>query len=1101
MAGASIVKKPVDECIGKKCYDLFNMKHCKTEKCLSAKAMDKDMIVTADTTANLLDGELPIRYTTAPLKDDTGNIIGTIEYIVDITDEMKVAKMAEMISKGDYSVEIEKRSEEDRLSIALNSMTKTLREVTEENIQQNWLKTGQTELNDKMRGEENIISLAGNILSFFADYLNVQIAALYSATNGNRSANNGNLLKLVATYAYTKRKNLSNQFKFGDGLVGQAALEKKQILLSNVPDDYITISSGLGKAVPHNILVKPFMYEGEVKGVIELGKFDEFTDKQMAFLDNIIDNIGIVLNSAEGRSKMKELLEQTQRQASELQTQQEELRQTNEELEEQTKELMKKEERLEAQQEELREANVTLKDQTEELEKQTSVLEEQKNDIVKSNDELEKAHKEIENRAKELETASKYKSEFLANMSHELRTPLNSILILSSLLSNNKDNNLTEKQVEFGKTIHSAGSDLLNLINDILDLSKVESGKMDLHIDDMDLRDFANNIELNFKHIAKEKALSFNTNLADNLPPHIRTDIQRVEQIIKNLLSNAFKFCSEGAITLDIGYMDDGVDLSNRGLDPKKTISFSVSDTGEGIAEDKQKLIFQAFQQADGSINRQFGGTGLGLFISTEFARLLGGFIHLKSEEGKGSTFTLYIPVSLEEVSGTPRLKDIPPLPSKQANRETTKQEEQITNEPNMEEQITNEPNNTTTEIDSIYDDRKKLSPGDKSILIIDDDPKFSKILCDLSHEKDFKVLVAEDGETGLHFADYYRPSAIILDIGLPGIDGWTVMARLKENPELRHIPVHFISALDKTPEAIKMGAVGYLNKPVSVENLEKTLKKLKSYISKTTKNLLVIEDNEIQRKSIVELIDNKGVSITAVSTGKEAYSILKSNKIDCIILDIGLPDMSGIELLTKIRNNKALHYIPIIIYTGRELTEEEETTISKYTEKIIIKSAKSPERLLEETTLFLHSIEEDLPNEKQEMLRMSYNKESILKDKKILLVDDDMRNVFALTNILEEKDIKILVGRNGKEGLDRLNNDPDVDLVLMDIMMPEMNGYEAIKEIRKQKRFKKLPIIALTAKAMKGDRAKCIEAGSNDYMAKPIDSEKLLSLLRVWLY
>ena len=987
---------------------------------------------------------------------------------------MALSGGAGLVAAGrlDHEIGVRAKNEIGELAQSFNNMLYNLRQKTEENELQNWFKTGQAELNNRMRGDQDLATLCKNTITFLSDYLKAQIGAMYLSGDNNH-------LKLTGSYAFKKRKNLSNEFEYGEGLVGQAALEKESILLTKVPSDYITVNSGLGEAVPSNIVVMPFMQNGAVQGVIELGTFHEFTDMNLDFLNQVSESIAIAIHSAQSRQKVRELLDETQKQAEELQTQQEELRATNEELEEQAKALKESEASLQVQQEELQQTN-------EELEEQTKILEEQKQNIQQKNRELEKTRTLIEEKAKDLEIASKYKSEFLSNMSHELRTPLNSILLLSKLLMDNKDGNLSEKQTEFSQTIYSSGSDLLNLINEVLDLSKVEAGRMELHIEDVDLSHFAEDMKRNFQHIAQEKGLSFRIDLADDLSQHIRTDRSRVEQIVKNFFSNSFKFTSHGSVNLNISRADHKIDLSKSGLDPKKAITFSVSDTGVGVPKDKLKLIFEAFQQADGATNRKFGGTGLGLSISREMAKLLGGEIQLQSEEGKGSTFSLFIPETLdgakaETRAGTPGKTD------RQTGYPVA---------PSMAEPI-----GPHTDLEAIRDDRRRLSPEDKSILIIEDDPKFAEILRDLSREKDFKTLIAGDGETGLHFADYYKPSAIILDIGLPGIDGWTVMSRLKDNPATRHIPVHFISASDNHLDAMKMGGIGYLTKPVSMENLQAVFEKLENMITTSMKNLLLVEDNENQRKAIVELIGNGDVRVTGVSTGQEAYDLLISGNFDCMILDLGLPDMPGVELLKKIRNNESLIHLPIVIYTGKDLTKEEEITIDKYAEKIIIKGVKSPERLLDETTLFLHRVEADLPEEKQSMLRMIHDKESILRGKRILLVDDDMRNVYALTNILEEKGVRILVGKNGKEGLAQLRKDPDIALILMDIMMPEMDGYETMSEIRKQERFKKIPIIALTAKAMKGDRAKCIEAGASDYLAKPVDADKLLSMLRVWLY
>ena len=1041
-------------------------------------------------------------------KDGLGKAVNQM-----IEDLKKVIELAEMISKGDYSVEIEKRSEDDRLSVALNRMTKTLREATEEREKENWFKTGQMELNETIRGENDIIDLSRSIITSLCGYLGAKIGAFYVTDDGKS-------LSLIGTYAYQKRKNLSNEFRIGEGLVGQAALEKKHISITNCPDDYIRVYSGLGEAVPHNILVFPFLLEDRVKAVAELGSFHPLSDLDLAFLDQVAESVAIALNSAQSRTQMATLLKKTQDQAEALEAQQEKLREANEGLEEQTDALRESESWLQVQQEDLQKANKELEKQThalkeseaelqaqqeelqqtnEELEEQAQLLETQKEDTQRKNIELEKARNLIEEKAKDLEMASKYKSEFLANMSHELRTPLNSILLLSKLLSDNRDNNLSEKQVEFADNINSSGSDLLGLINEILDLSKVESGKMDIHIDQVDLNDFAGNMERNFGPVAKEKGLGLDINLSDDLPDHIRTDRQRIEQIAKNLLSNAFKFTSKGGVTLRISRSDDNVDLSSSGLDTKSSISFSVIDTGEGIPKDKIQLIFESFRQADGTTSRRFGGSGLGLSISKELSRLLGGEIHLESEVGKGSVFTLYLPEVLERALETPltppqkptETGDIASSPPAQVNGQA--------GQPVISP--TKEPTSPPLDIEIVSDDRRDLSPNDKSILIIEDDPKFAKILRDLSREKGFKVLIAGDGETGLHFADYYKPSAVILDIGLPGMDGWTVMSRLKDNPETRHLPVHFITGSEKSLDAMKMGAIGFFTKPVSMEEVEQVYRRIEQIISKPTKNLLVVEYDEAQRKAIIELIGNGDVLITAVPTGKEAYDQLTSGSFDCIILDPVLPDMSGDELLSKIKNNEEIYHIPIIVYSGRELAKQEEITLNEYAESIVIKGVKSPERLLDEASLFLHRVEANLPEEKREMLRMIHDKELILKDKKILVVEDDMRTVFALTNILEDRGMKVVIGKNGKEGLEHLDKNADVNLILMDIMMPQMDGYEAMREIRKQERFRKLPIIALTAKAMKGDRAKCIEAGANDYLAKPLDTEKLLSMLRVWLY
>ena len=623
----------------------------------------------------------------------------------------------------------------------------------------------------------------------------------------------------------------------------------------------------------------------------------------------------------------------------------------------------------------------------------------------------------------------------------------------------------------------------MKLINEALDLSKIEAGKMECTFEDMEISVFCDIMKRNFMPLAEEKGLIFTIEQEDGLPSRFRSDTQKVEQIVKNLLSNAFKFTEKGGITLNIFRPDSAVDLSGRAVADHKVIAISVSDTGIGIPEDKQKLIFEAFQQADGTTSRKYGGTGLGLSISREMARLLGGEIRLKSTAGPGSVFTLYLP-------------ETPPGEKIEMDTAAKVPAAAIQGERPVPEFAT-----WQTELEAVRDDRRTITADDKSVLIIEDDPKFAKILLDLAREKGFKGLITGSGETGLHFADYYKPSAVILDIGLPGMDGWSIMERLKGNAGTRHIPVHFISAADKSHDAMKMGAIGYLTKPVTIEELETVFNKIEGLIAKKVSRLLVVEDDEISRKSIVELLQGQDVQIKAVGTGIEAYELLKTETYDCMVLDLGLNDMSGFDLIKKIRSENNISKIPVIIYTGQELSKEDETVLRKQAESIIIKGAKSQERLLDETTLFLHRVETDLPEQKQKMVRIVHDKESVFKDKKVLIVDDDMRNVFAVSNILEEKGIEVLVGKTGKEGLECLKAHPDIDLVLMDIMMPEMDGYEAMGEIRKQERFRSLPIIALTAKAMTGERNKCLEAGASDYLAKPFDIEQMFSLMRVWLY
>ncbi|MGR3175773.1 MAG: response regulator [Candidatus Scalindua sp.] len=980
----------------------------------------------------------------------------------------KLSKAAKHVAEGqlDHKIEIRSRGEIGELADSFNDMLSNLQLTTEKNNANNWLKTGQMELSVRMRGEQELETLGRNIIGYLAEYLNAQVGILYMSSRFKR-------LKQIGSYAYVPRKNASSEFMFGEGLVGQVAMEKKHILITNCPDDYININSGLVDAAPKNILIFPLILNDEVKGVIELGSFHEFYDTHLPFLEQVAEGIAIALDSVASRNRTNDLLEQTQQQAEELQAREESLRQSNEELEENARSLEESESRLQAQQEELRQTN--------------EELEEQKEDVERKNRDLKEARKIIEERARDLELSSKYKSEFLSNMSHELRTPLNSILLLSRLLADNKDGQLTEDHVESAQSIYSSGSELLQLINEVLDISKVEAGKIDINLDDMDIHDFSTAMKRNFKPVTTEKNLYMKADIADDLPKYIHTDKQRVEQIVKNFLSNAFKFTSEGGVTLLISRPDgqsyNTTQLHKKGVDRAKVVAISVSDTGIGIPEEKQELVFEAFHQADGTTSKQYGGTGLGLSISRELALLLGGEISIESIDGKGSTFTLYLPETFES--------EIKPEKPETVN---LKRDTRIPTPSTRISQLEDA-------IEAIEDDRKSISPEDQSILIIEDDPKFLKILRDLTREHGFKSLIAGNGETGLQFAEYYKPSGIILDVELPGISGWTVMTRLKDNPETRHIPVHFISASDKRLDAIKMGAIDYVTKPVSPEVIDQVFEKLNKVISKPVKDLLVVEDNVEHAKLISEIIGTEDVVTTIASTAKEAYNQVLSGKYDCIVLDISLPDMSGVELLSKIRNNEDIPQIPVIVYTGRELTNQENKIIDEYAATTIIKGEGSHRKLLDETTLFLHRVEANLPEVQQKILKMIHDKEAVLAGKKILVVDDDMRNVFSIKKVLEDKSIKILVGKNGKEGIACLNDNPDINLVLMDIMMPEMDGYTAIGEIRKQDRFKKLPIIALTAKAMKGDRAKCIEAGANDYLAKPFEIDRLFSMLRVWLY
>jgi HAMP domain-containing protein/signal transduction histidine kinase/CheY-like chemotaxis protein len=1015
-----------------------------------------------------------------------------------------IADVATAVTRGDLSrqITVEAQGELDELKNNLNQMIANLKDTTEKNTDQDWLKTNLAKFSRMMQGQKDLESVSKLIMSELTPLVSAHHGAFYIMEQEQHAP----VLKLIASYAYKERKHIANRFHLGEGLIGQGALEKKPILLTGVPPDYIKITSGLGEAPPRNILVLPVLFEGEVKAVIELASFLPFSQIHQLFLDQLGESVGVVLNMIAANMRTSELLEQSQSltlelqsQSKELQQQQEELKRSNTELEAQTKSLRASEELLRDQQVELQQVN-------EELEEKASLLAEQNRKVEQKNDEVEAARVALEEKAEQLALTSKYKSEFLANMSHELRTPLNSLLILSKLLTDNKEGNLTPKQVEYAQTIHSSGSDLLGLINDVLDIAKVEAGKMEVNSTDVPLRELADTLRRSFEPIAGEKKLEFTLDIAPDVPEKMRTDGQRVEQILRNLLSNAFKFTESGSISLNIRRADKARRFANSVLDSSPTVlAFAVTDTGIGIAKDKQRLIFEAFQQADGTTSRKFGGTGLGLSISREIARLLGGEIRVESAPGKGSTFTLFLPLSYRDPEGGERgarARTAPPTPARAPNvrtnptwRPTTGRSGGTATPPPVQHE-------RRAKQYVVEDDHDNIEPGDKTVLIIENDVSFAKVLVDMAREKQFKGIVALDGDSGLAAAQDYRPDAITLDIDLPGMDGWKVMERLKHSAHTRHIPVHIISGIERRQQGLKAGALAYLAKPVSREALEEAFARIANFIKNVPKRLLVVEDDAKQREAIVDLIAHEDVDITAVDSAEAAENELASEKhYDCVVLDLGLADMSGFDFLEKVKANPAMADLPIIVYTGKQLTGAEETRVKKYAETIIIKDAKSPERLLDETALFLHRVEAKLPESKRKMLEQLHDADAVIAGKRVLIVDDDVRNIFSLTSVLEDHAMNVRFAENGKDALAALEQDPEINVVLMDVMMPEMDGYETMRRIRADERFKSLPIIALTAKAMKGDREKCIAAGASDYIMKPVDTEQLISLLRVWLY
>ncbi|MCX7080733.1 MAG: response regulator [Pseudomonas sp.] len=925
--------------------------------------------------------------------------------------------------------------------------------------QQAWLRNGQTELAEQVLGQLTLNVLGRNILQFCAQYLGTVVAAMYV-----REEHGG--LRRIASYGFSREQEERIQtISSGEGIVGQVAQQDRLIRLDDVPADYFKVSSGLGEGVPRSVLVVPTNNDNHVNGVIELGFLRALTDRDVELLELIADNIGTSIEAARYRQRLQEVLAQSQQLNEELQVQQEELKTANEELEEQSRILKESQTYLEIQQAELEQTN-------EQLAEQALALAEQRDAMDHKNGELSKAQVQLEEHALELQRSSKYKSEFLANMSHELRTPLNSTLILARLLAENPQENLSAEQVKFAESIYSSGNDLLNLINDILDISKVEAGKLEVRPENTHVERLVEALRGMFQPLAAHKHLEFGIELQAGAPQMMFTDRQRLEQILKNLLSNAVKFTERGNVSLTVS------------RHPGKGIAFTVCDSGIGIASDHQESIFEAFRQADGTINRRYGGTGLGLSISRDLAALLGGSISVTSEPGQGSIFTLVLPEQYVEPG------EVPTAPMRAASVVAAPAAFKVSPLPVVSE----------VEIPRFADDRDKGPFTTRCILVVEDELNFAHILFDLAHELGYQCLVAHGADEGYSLATQFIPDAILLDMRLPDHSGLTVLQRLKEHAETRHIPVHVISAEDRVEAAMHMGAIGYAVKPTTREELKDVFARLEAKLTQKVKRVLLVEDDDVQRDSIARLIGDDDIEITAVGLAQEALDLLHTNIFDCMIIDLKLPDMLGNDLLKRMSTEDICSFPPVIVYTGRNLTRDEEADLRKYSRSIIIKGARSPERLLDEVTLFLHKVESRLSHERQTMLKTARSRDRVFEGRKVLLVDDDVRNIFALTSALEQKGAIVVIGRNGREAIERLNEVDDIDLVLMDVMMPEMDGFEATIEIRKDPRWRKLPIIAVTAKAMKDDQERCLQAGSNDYLAKPIDLDRLFSLIRVWL-
>jgi CheY-like chemotaxis protein/signal transduction histidine kinase/HAMP domain-containing protein len=987
-----------------------------------------------------LGGQANVPGAAGTWKDLTGNV----NLLADnLTNQVRaIAEVTTAVTKGDLtrSIQVDASGEVAELKDYINTMIDNLRLTTERNTDQDWLKTNLARFTGMLQGQRDLTTVGTMLLSELVPLVRGHQGVIYQMVADDTPG-----LKLLGKYADHPERGYPREIELGDGFIGQCAVEKRRILITDIPDNAVRVGPSFVEALPRSVVVLPVTFEDQLKAVIAVASLREFDQAQLSFLDQLTASIGIVLNSIEATMQTEGLLKQSQELAGELQAQQRELQKTNEQLEQKAQQLAERNVEVEA-----------------------------------KNQEIEHARRALEEKATELALTSKYKSEFLANMSHELRTPLNSILILGQQLSENADGNLTDKQVEFSRTIHGAGSDLLNLISDILDLSKIESGTVSVDAEELYLTNLLDTVARPFRHEAEGRHLSFDLELDPSLGRSIITDSKRLQQVLKNLLSNAFKFTEHGGVRLTTSAAAAGWNPDHPVLSKASSvIAFEVSDTGIGILPEKQKIIFEAFQQADASTSRKYGGTGLGLAISRELATLLGGEIQLRSTPGMGSTFTLFLPQSyigpsvtlVDDTGARPRLiAEAPPLRPERS-------------------------------VESIADDRDNLAPGESVLLVVEDDPHYARIIMDLAHDNGFKVLVAQRGAEALALATEFNPNAVSLDVFLPDMLGWSVLSQLKQNPLTRHIPVQMITLDEDRQHALAQGAFSFLTKPTTVDGLREALNRIKDFAVPRRKQLLVVEDNEAERLGIRELLNHDDIDIATASEGSAALDFLRTNECDCVVLDLKLPDMSGFQVLEELGKDESLSSIPVVVFTGRELSAEEDARLRSMARSVVVKGVESPERLLDETALFLHRIVGDLPAEKQRMLERLHDSDDDLVGQTVLLVDDDARNIFALSSVLERRGMNVLTATTGNEAIDSLEDSPDVAIVLMDIMMPEMDGYETMQAIRAQARWRRLPIIALTAKAMKGDREKCLVAGASDYLAKPVNTEQLLAALRMWLH
>jgi HAMP domain-containing protein/CheY-like chemotaxis protein/signal transduction histidine kinase len=991
-----------------------------------------------------LGGQANVPGAAGTWKDLTGNV----NLLADnLTNQVRaIAEVATAVTKGDLtrSIQVEARGEVAELKDNINTMIDNLRLTTDRNTEQDWLKTNLARFTGMLQGQRDLVTVGRLLLSELVPLVNAQQGVIYQTESHSETEELSGLV-LLSAYANVQ-DGYNREIGVGEGLIGQCAAEKRRMLITEIPETSVPIRSGLFEAVPRNVIVLPVLFEDRVKAVIELASLSNFTASHLAFLDQLTSSIGIVLNSIEATMQTEALLKQSQQLATELQTQQKELQQTNEQLAQKAQQLA-----------------------------------EQNSEVERKNQEIEQARRALEEKARELALTSKYKSEFLANMSHELRTPLNSILVLGQQLAENPDGNLSGRQVEFARTIHGAGTDLLNLISDILDLSKIESGTVSVEPEEIFFGSLLEAVSRPFRHEAENRKLFFEVKGDPRLGRSLVTDPRRLQQVLKNLLSNAFKFTEQGGVRLTVssaasGFSSDHPILSGAG----SVVAFEVSDTGIGIPTEKQRIIFEAFQQADAGTSRKYGGTGLGLAISRELASLLGGEIQLRSTPGKGSTFTLYVPQTYVGPAASP-------LPER--HRASFIAPVFLAN-PVVSEQVAR-----------VEDDRESLQEGDTVLLIVEDDPHYARVIADLSHDKGFKVLSAMTGAEALALAREYNPSAISLDVFLPDMLGWTVLNHLKQDSRTRHIPVQMLTLDDDRRHGLSSGAFAFVTKPTSTEGLEAALTRIHDFSVPRRKRLLVVEDNPAEQLSIRELLGHDDIDIDVVDSGSAALEKLEESGYDCAVLDLRLPDMSGFEVLDQLRDNEKLKDLPVVVFTGRELSAEEDSRLHMLARSVVVKDVESPERLLDETALFLHRVVADLPADKQRMLDRLHQSDEALFGRKVLIVDDDVRNIFALSSVLERRGMTVLTAGTGREAIATIESTSDLAIVLMDIMMPEMDGYETMQVIRQNASLRRLPIIALTAKAMKGDREKCLEAGASEYLAKPVNTEQLLSALRMWLH